>query len=382
MEVAVKNLNVGIAHDWLPLIGGAEKVIQQLSNVFQNNELYTLFDFLTEEERATINTKKIHVSRLNKLPRVKSYYRNLLLLCTREIDNIDVSKHDVVISSSAALAKGVRTGVDQPHICYMHSPARYAWDLSHQYLAEMTGFFAPIKREIAKELMYGFRQWDMRSTNGVDALIANSHFIKRRIEKVYRRQSEVIYPPVNINEFSHYSGPREEYYITASRLVPYKKIDLIVKAFSKNKSRKLLVIGDGPELQNIKKLAAPNVEFLGYQNLPEMISYIQRAKAFVFAAYEDFGILPVEAQACGTPVICLGKGGTAETVNSLQYSKRPTGVWFMRQEVDDILGAVDKFEKNIDKFSDEACRKNAESFGNQRFCKEIELFVANYVSRC
>lgn len=379
MEVDVKDLNVGIVHDWLPLIGGAEKVIQQLSNVFQNNEFYTLFDFLTDEERATIQTNKIHVSRLNKLPGVKSYYRNLLLLCTREIDNIDVSKHDVVISSSAALAKGVRTGVDQAHICYMHSPARYAWDLSHQYLAEMSGLFAPIKREIAKELMYGFRQWDMRSTNGIDALIANSHFIKRRIEKVYRRHSEVIYPPVNIEDFSHYSGQREDYYITASRLVPYKKIHLIVESFSQKKDRKLLVIGNGPELQNIKKIAGPNIEFLGYQKLPEMISYIQRAKAFVFAAYEDFGILPVEAQACGTPVICLGKGGTAETVNPLQHSNEPTGVWFMKQEVNDIIEALDEFERNIDNFSSEICRKNAETFSNQRFCSEIEVFVNRYI---
>ena len=375
MNNKLDELSVGIVHDWLPVLGGAEKVVEQFSSVFPNNEIYTLFNFLNEEDEAFLNSKKINVSRLNKLPYVEKYYRNLLLMCTRHIEQFDVSKHEVILSSSAALAKGVLTNVDQPHISYIHSPARYAWDLSHEYIENIQGNFSFIKREIAKELIYRFRTWDVRSTNTVDAILANSHFIQKRIFKIYRRKSKVIYPPVNIDKFSLYNGPREDYYVTASRLVPYKKIDLIVKAFSKTKDRKLVVIGDGPELSNLKKIAGENVEFVGYQEIDVMVSLIQRAKAFVFAAFEDFGILPVEAQACGTPVICYGFGGTAETVKPLGQSETPSGVWFLKQDEEHILKAVDEFEKNIDKFSETQCRNNAEFFGNSRFQSEMSEFV-------
>ncbi|WP_077342113.1 glycosyltransferase [Pseudocolwellia agarivorans] len=375
MKNNLDELSVGIVHDWLPVLGGAEKVVEQFSTIFPNNEIYTLFNFLNEADESFLNSKKINVSRLNKLPYVEKYYRNLLLMCTRHIEQFDVSKHEVVLSSSAALAKGVLTSVDQPHISYIHSPARYAWDLSHEYIENIQGNFSFLKREIAKELIYRFRSWDVRSTNTVDAILANSHFIQKRIFKIYRRKSKVIYPPVNIDKFSLYTGVREDYYVTASRLVPYKKIDLIVKAFSKTKERKLVVIGDGPELSNLKKIAGDNIEFVGYQEIDAMVSLIQRAKAFVFAAFEDFGILPVEAQACGTPVICYGFGGTAETVKPLGQSDKPSGVWFLKQDEDHISKAVDEFEKNIDKFSESQCRDNAEFFGNNRFQAEISEFV-------
>lgn len=373
----ISQLDVGIVHDWLPVLGGAEKVVEQFTSVFPESEIYTLFNFLNAEDEAFLNAKKINVSRLNKLPFVEKYYRNLILMCTRHIEQFDVSKHDLVLSSSAALAKGVLTGVDQPHVCYMHSPARYAWDLSNEYLKDIQGRFQFLKREIAKELIYRFRTWDQRSVNTVDAIIANSQFIQRRIYKVYKRKSRVIYPPVNIDKFSFSDAPRDDYFVTASRLVAYKKIDLIVKAFTKMKDKKLVVIGDGPELNNLKQLATPNIEFVGYQALDEMINLMQRARAFVFAAFEDFGILPVEAQACGTPVICFSQGGTSETVNSINHSQAPTGVWFDRQHEDDIVDAVNKFENNIDKISNIECRKNAESFGNSRFCNEIASFISN-----
>tara|TARA_Y100001970_G_scaffold292095_1_gene431904 strand:+ start:1335 stop:2519 length:1185 start_codon:yes stop_codon:yes gene_type:complete len=373
----LNQLDVGIVHDWLPVLGGAEKVVEQFTSVFPESEIYTLFNFLNAEDEAFLNAKEIKVSRLNKLPFVEKYYRNLILLCTRHIEQFDVSQHDLILSSSAALAKGVLTNVDQPHICYMHSPARYAWDLSHEYLKDIQGRFTFLKREIAKELIYRFRTWDQRSVNTIDAIIANSHFIQRRIYKVYKRKSSVIYPPVNIDKFSLYEGDRDDYYVTASRLVAYKKIDLIVKAFTKMKDKKLVVIGDGPEMNNLKQLATPNVEFVGYQELDDMIKLLQCAKAFVFAAFEDFGILPVEAQACGTPVICLSQGGTSETVNAMGHSDSPTGVWFDRQHEDDIVEAVIKFESNIDKILHSECRKNAESFGNQRFRNEISGFISN-----
>ncbi|MBU3023755.1 glycosyltransferase [Aestuariibacter sp. A3R04] len=377
MDNAVSQLDVGIVHDWLPVLGGAEKVLEQFISIFPESELYTLFNFLNEEDEAFLKAKKINVSRLNKLPYVEKYYRNLLMMCTRHIEQFDVSKHDIVLSSSAALAKGVLTNVDQPHVCYMHSPARYAWDLSHEYLRDIQGRFAFLKREIAKELIYKFRTWDQRSVNTIDSIIANSQFIQRRIYKVYKRHSTVIYPPVNIDKFSLHEGPRDDYFVTASRLVSYKKIDLIVKAFTRMPDKKLVVIGDGPEMNYLKKIATPNIELVGYQELEPMISLIQNAKAFVFAAFEDFGILPVEAQACGTPVICLSKGGTSETVRPLGGQNYPTGVWFDNQHEDDIVTAVERFEKNIDKFSHQECRAFAESFGNERFASEMASFISN-----
>lgn len=377
MIKGLTQLDVGVVHDWLPVLGGAEKVVQQFVNVFPESEIYTLFNFLSEDDEAFFNVKKINVSRLNKLPLVEKYYRNLMLLCIREMERFDVDKHDLVLSSSAAFSKGVLTRVDQPHVSYIHSPARFAWDLSHEYMRDIRGKLVWLKREIAKELIYRFRTWDQRSINTVDSIIANSQFIQRRIYKVYKRKSTVIYPPVNIDKFSLYEGPREEFYVTASRLVAYKKVDLIVNAFTKMKDKKLVVIGDGPETANLKRHATPNIEFVGYQELDDMITLMQTAKAFVFAAFEDFGIVPVEAQACGTPVICLSQGGTSETVKPFGGFENPTGVWFDKQNEENIVDAVKIFDKHADSFSSLECRKNAEFFSNSRFCSELSTFISN-----
>lgn len=240
------------------------------------------------------------------------------------IEQLDVSSHDVVISSSHAVAKGVLTGPDQLHISYVHSPIRYAWDLQHQYLRE-AALDSGIKGILAKYILHKMRVWDSRTSNGVDHFIANSHFISRRIKKVYGREADVIYPPVDINRFPLFEE-KEDFYLTASRLVPYKRIDLIVEAFSNMPDKKLVVIGDGSEMSKIKAKAKSNIEIMGYQSSNVMLDYMQKAKAFVFAAEEDFGITPVEAQACGTPVIAFGKGGSLETIRPLGVLN-PTGIF-------------------------------------------------------
>ncbi|MDM7143618.1 glycosyltransferase, partial [Klebsiella pneumoniae] len=209
------------------------------------------------------------------------------------------------------------TGPDQLHISYVHSPIRYAWDLQHQYLRE-AGLDRGLKGKLARLILHKIRMWDYRTANGVDHLIANSKFISRRIKKVYGRDSDVIYPPVDVDRFS-LVDEKEDFYFTASRLVPYKRIDLIVEAFSHMPDKKLVVIGDGSEMGKIKSKAARNIEILGYQSNEVMQSTMQKAKAFVFAAEEDFGITPVEAMACGTPVIAYGKGGVLETVKPVGY---------------------------------------------------------------
>ncbi|HDK9850228.1 TPA: glycosyltransferase, partial [Klebsiella pneumoniae] len=244
------------------------------------------------------------------------------------IEQLDVSKYNIILSSSHAVAKGILTGPDQLHISYVHSPIRYAWDLQHQYLRE-AGLDRGLKGKLARLILHKIRMWDYRTANGVDHLIANSKFISRRIKKVYGRDSDVIYPPVDVDRFS-LVDEKEDFYFTASRLVPYKRIDLIVEAFSHMPDKKLVVIGDGSEMGKIKSKAARNIEILGYQSNEVMQSTMQKAKAFVFAAEEDFGITPVEAMACGTPVIAYGKGGVLETVKPVGY-EAPTGVFFGEQ---------------------------------------------------
>lgn len=288
------------------------------------------------------------------------------------IEQLDVSKHDVIISSCHAVAKGVLTGPDQLHISYIHSPIRYAWDLQHQYLRE-AGLDKGFKGLLAKYILHKMRMWDVRTANGVDHFIANSHFIARRIKKVYGRDADVIYPPVDVERFK-LNENKEEYYLTASRLVPYKRIDLIVDAFKAMPDKKLIVIGDGPEMKKIRDKASANTEILGFQSNEIMENCMRNAKAFVFAAEEDFGITPVEAQACGTPVIAYGKGGVLETIRGMSNTT-PTGVFFDKQHVDSIIDAVNKFESNFDLFAPIECRNNAMRFSEERFKNEIHSYV-------
>ncbi|MEG3663205.1 glycosyltransferase [Celeribacter halophilus] len=370
-----ERVNVGIVHDWLPVVSGAERVLQQMVATFPNSEVYTLFDFLTQEERKEIaDNSFVHVSRLNKLPGVQKYYRYLLLSCTRAIEEFDVTNHDIIVSSSAALAKGILTSPEQKHFAYVHSPARYAWDLTHEYINGINGFAAGLKRILARQMMHKFRLWDMRTAPSVDHFIANSEFIKKRIWKVYRREADVIYPPVNTDDFNLPTEPRQEHFLVASRMVPYKHIPMIVEAFSLRPNLKLHVVGDGPEMPAVKAAAGTNVEILGHITFSELKRQMQTARAFVFAAKEDFGIVPVEAQACGTPVIALGQGGTAETVRPLGQDK-PTGIWFKDQSVSCLLQTLDKFIAEEANFVPATCRENALRFSEERFRRELAEYV-------
>ena len=288
------------------------------------------------------------------------------------IEQLDLSGYDVVISNSHCVAKGVITGPNQLHISYVHSPIRYAWDLQNQYLEE-ANLKHGLKGWIAKIILHYMRLWDYRTSNNVDYFLCNSKYIAKRIQKCYRREARVIYPPVAVDDFNMYTK-KEDYYLTASRMVPYKKIDLIVEAFSKMPDKKLVVIGEGQQFEKVKAKAKNNIVLLGYQPFEVLKEKMQKAKAFVFAAEEDFGIVPVEAQACGTPVIAYGKGGALETV--VNYDKeKPTGLFFKEQTVDSIVRAVNKFEKNQNLFFPENCRRNAEKFNEERFKKEFKTFV-------
>lgn len=371
-------MKIAIVHEWFVNYAGSEKVIEQLLNIYPDADLYSVVDFLPEKDRGFIHNKKVGTTFIQKLPFAKKKYRTYLPFMPIAIEQLDLSKYDLIISSAHAVSKGVLTGPDQIHISYVHSPIRYAWDLQHQYLKE-SGLTKGLKGIISKLILHYIRIWDYRTANGVDYFLANSSFIARRIKKVYGRDAQVVYPPVDVTSFS-LQTTKENYYFTASRMVPYKKMDLIVEAFSAMPDKKLVVVGDGPDFEKVKSKASDNIELLGYQSFDVLKKYMQNAKAFVFAAEEDFGITPVEAQACGTPVIAFGKGGALETVIEADEPELSTGVFFKEQTVESIINAVHKFESNASRYNAEFIRENSLRFSPERFKKEMEDIVNNSVS--
>ncbi|KHE67414.1 glycosyltransferase family 4 protein [Halobacillus sp. BBL2006] len=366
-------MKVAIIHDWLVTYAGAEKVLEEILNVFPEADVFSIVDFIEEDKRQFLKNKTVNTSFIQKLPFSKKKYRNYLPIMPHAVEQLDVSHYDVIISSSHAVAKGVITGPDQLHISYVHSPIRYAWDLQHQYLRE-TGLDKGFKGFLTRLILHKIRNWDYRTSNGVDYFLSNSNFISRRIWKVYRRDATTIYPPVDVSSFSLHQK-KKEFYLTASRMVPYKKMDVIAKAFSQMPEKELVVIGDGPDFQKIKSNSNVNVRLLGYQDSETLVEYMQNAKAFVFAAEEDFGITPVEAQACGTPIIAYGKGGSKETVRGYGEAESPTGVFFNEQTPESIIEAIKHFEDVKENILPNYCRKNAERFDPENFKKELREFV-------
>jgi glycosyltransferase involved in cell wall biosynthesis len=363
-------MRVAIVHDWLVVYGGAERVLEQIIECFPEADIYTLVDFL--EDRSCLKGRPVHTSFIQNLPSARKHFRDYLPLMPIAIEQFDMSAYELVISSSYAVAKGMLTGPDQLHISYVHSPIRYAWDLQHQYLRE-AGLNSGLKSALARLLLHYIRGWDSRSANGVDYLISNSRFVARRIRKVYGRDATVIYPPVDVGALPLHTE-KSDFYLTASRMVPYKRIDLIVKAFSETPERRLVVIGDGPEMAKVKAAGATNVQILGYQPFEVLREYLQHARAFVFAAEEDFGISVVEAQACGTPVIAYGKGGALESV--LGYPREhATGIFFQEQTTASLLDAVDHFEQHAWAFDPRDCRRNAERFRIEQFNATFRAFI-------
>jgi glycosyltransferase involved in cell wall biosynthesis len=371
-------MKTAIVHDWLVTYAGAERVLEQMLAVYPEADLYSLIDFVPEAERGFLRGRAVRTSFLQRLPGMRRNYRRFLPLMPLAIEQFDLAEYDLVVSSSYAVAKGVLTGPDQLHLCMCYSPMRYAWDLQHQYLRE-AGLDRGAKGLLARWMLHRMRLWDYRTANGVDGFIAISRFIERRIRKVYRRDSVVIYPPVDVETFTP-EGPREDFYVTASRLVPYKRVDLIVEAFAAMPGRRLIVIGDGPESARVRSKGGPNVRFLGQQPFEILRDHLRRARAFVFAAEEDFGIAPLEAQACGTPVIAFGKGGVRETIVTSDDSA-PTGVFFNEQAVPSLIAAVDRFEREAHRMTVEACRANALRFTAERFRRDFRKYVQEQLSR-
>ena len=364
---------IALVHDWFSVYTGSERVVEQILKIYPQADLFSLVDFFPPDERAFLQNKPVQTSFIQRLPFARRSFRQYLPLMPLAIEQFDMSPYDLVISSSHAVAKGVITGPNQLHVSYIHSPIRYAWDMQAEYLRD-SGLDKGLKGFLTRLILHYIRQWDQGTMNGVDAAVANSQFIAQRIWKVYRRKAEVIHPPVDIHNFSCVDE-KESYYLAVARLVPYKKVDLIVQAFADMPDRKLIVIGEGPELSRIRKIAAPNVEVLGYQPTEVIIAKMQRAKAYIFAAQEDFGITPLEAQACGTPVIAFTKVEWA----------RPFGVWRMSSRLGSFSRSKTRIrwckqliysKLNASRITSRACRENAERFASEHFAEKFSAFVS------
>lgn len=358
--------SVGLVHDWLPVYAGAESVLEQTISVFPESRVYSLLDFIDENERGFLQGVPVETSFLQRLPFAERMYRYYLALPPLAIEQFDLRDYDIVISSNHAVAKGVLTRPDQLHISYVHRPLRYAWDLYHESMSEMGG----IRGMLARLILQYMRFYDVTTASRVDAFVANSQHVARRIWKTYRRRAKVIYPPVDVNRFTR-TTEKEDYNLAMSRLVPYKRMDLIVQTLTEMPNRELYVIGNGPEFDRLDALAGPNVTLLGHQPNEAVNHYMENARAFVFAAEEDFGIAPVEAQACGTPVIAYGRGGATETV-------RPgvTGVFFPRQTPTDVERAVRKFERIESTLVPGEIRRHAEQFAIPVFRQAVSEYVS------
>ena len=361
------HLRVAVVHDFLYTYCGAERVLEQLIHVFPHCDVFALFDFLPESQRGFLRGKHVTTSFIQRLPFARRKHRAFLPLMPFAVEQLDVSDYDLVISSSYLAAKGVITGPDQLHICYCHSPIRYAWDLHHHYLDKAGLGFGP-KGLLARWILHYIRSWDVRTSLGVDQFVANSEFVSRRIKKIYRRSATVIHPPVDTERFDLNMDERDDFYLVAGRMVPYKRTALIVNAFAKMPHRRLVVIGEGPESEHVHQLAGANVTLLGFQEADVLVDHMRRAKALLFAAEEDFGIVVVESLACGTPVIAYGKGGVTESVIDGQH-----GVLYDDQTEESLIEAIDRFEaqREFGKYDAETCRQRSEQFATQAFISAI-----------
>ncbi len=357
-------MRVAYVHDWLITRSGAERVLEEMLRVVEGSRIFTLFYKPEQFRGSPISKVPVEESFLARLPGAYGYYRSLLPLMPVAVESFDLSEYDLIISSSHAVAKGVLPHPGQVHISYVHTPMRYAWDLTHQYMTSI----GRLKRAVARIVLNYVRLWDYASAQRVDTFVANSRTVAARIKRYYGREAKVIYPPVDVHRF-RLSNSVEDYFVVVARLVPYKKVDVIVEAFNRLGLR-LLVVGEGPEKKRIKGLAGKNVEVLGRVGDGELIEILSKARAFVFAAYEDFGISPVEAMASGVPVIAYGKGGVTESVENGK-----SGVFFMEQTPEAISEAVRRFIKIEDRFVREEIRKGAMRFAPERFRREFSEVV-------
>jgi glycosyltransferase involved in cell wall biosynthesis len=355
-------LRVALVHDWLTGMRGGEKCLEPACERWPDASLFTLL-YQPGKVSPAIERLKPRASLLNRFPGWPKYYRYLLPLMPMAARWPIPKDTQLVLSFSHCVAKAAKPPKGVPHVCYCFTPMRYAWHMRESY------FRNRVKAAALDLFLKRLRNWDRATSNRVTHFIAISKTIQERIRECYNRESVVIYPPVDTEFYTPADVPREDFYLVISALAPYKRFDLAVEACSKL-GRKLVVIGTGQEAAKLKALAGPTVQFLGWQSDDAIRDHLRRCTAVLFPAEEDFGIVPVEAQACGTPVIAFGKGGGAETIIDNE-----TGLLFREQSVESVIDAIERFERTKDGFDPAAARRNAEPFGKARYERELFGYV-------
>ena len=369
-------MRIALVHDWLDTPGGGELVLARLMQLYPQADLFTLVDFLTDTQRLELGLRSTRTTALQRWPGARRWFRAAAVLYPAMIERIDVSGYDLVISDSHALSKGVRTHPGQVHVCYCHTPPRFAWDMADIY--ERSG---PLRfglaRRLANPALVRFRKWDVRRAQDVDYYVANSRHVAGLIRRCYDRDATVIYPPVDIDRFvprHRTSVQRGTHYVTLTRLVAYKRIDLMLDAFAQMPDRVLRIIGDGPEWRRLKERAPANVRMLGRLSDREASPHITSARAFLQMAKEDFGIATVEAQGAGIPVIGHGVGGTREIIRDAS-TDAPTGVLFDEQSAGALIDAIERFEQRGQGITGSACRANATRFTGEHFDAQFRQLI-------
>ena len=366
-------MKVAIIHDWLDKKYGAEEVLEQILTLYPSADLFTLVDFLPNQQRKFLENRKITTSFLQKIPFAKKHFRKLLPLFPIAIEQFDLRDYKLIISSSHAVAKGVIIHPYQTHICYMNSQMRYVWDMQAQYLEQAK--FGTIKNILSRKILHKMRIWEVSSSHRVDSFISNSQYSSLRLKKTLGRKSKVIYPPVDIEYFglnTKETQHKKEYYFTASRLVGYKNVNIIVKAFNQMPDKKLYIAGDGEERKSLSKTANKNITFLGRLNKEELRIHYQNSKAFIYAAIEDFGIVMVESLASGTPVIAYNRGGAAEIITD------NTGILFNNISAKDIIDSINNFENSSKNYTNKKCKNRAKDFSIELFKEKLLEHIKQY----
>lgn len=363
-------MKTAIIHEWLDNYAGSERVLEQMIACYPEADLFALVDFLPEGERGFLQGKTPRTSFLQRMPFARKRFRNYLQLMPIAVEQFDLRGYDLVLSSSHAVAKGVVTGPGTTHVSYVHSPMRYAWDLQAQYL-EQSGLTRGLKSVYTRWLLHRMRLWDQASAARPDMILANSRYIQARIAKMWRREAQVLHPPVDIEGFPLGTGPRP-HFVIAGRQVAYKRVELVAEAFRALPELRLIIAGDGPSAARVRQAAggAPNIDIRGRVPQAELVALLQSARAFVFPAEEDFGIGMVEAQACGAPLIVFGRGGAGDIVTD------DTGLTFAEQSVASLTAAIRRFVAQEARFTPAACRANAERFGIAPFRAGLQAAVA------
>lgn len=362
-------LKIALVHDWLTGMRGGEKCLEVFGELWPDADLFTLLA-VPEKLSPALRRLQLHTSFLQRIPGIARWYRHFLPLMPAAIERLRLPEVDIVLSSSHCVAKSIFVPPGVPHLSYCHTPMRYAWHMREAYVASMKPYLRPVVRVLLDWL----RNWDQRTANRVTHYIANSETVRQRIWEAYGRDSVVIHPPVDTLFYHLARTPREDYCLIISALVPYKRLDLAIKACTRL-GKKLVIIGSGEMEGKLRNMAGPQVHFLGWGSNTTIRDHLQRCRVLLFPGEEDFGIVPVEANACGTPVIAYGRGGATETIVPPSMNREPTGLWFMEQTTDALIAAIEALDAHLADFSSLACRRQATRFSRERFAMEIAGYV-------